>query len=631
MIGRTDPTSRVAVGSSLLALCVGLLSLTSLHAQSRGSDSAGSNQSQQTQTSATATEASDAAGKAKADTPESTVPLQSRVDLIPVRVVVRDMNGRPLANVRKQDFRVLEDGKPEDIAYFSVETAKALPQPLGLTDSTAGKAAVPSAEVAAAVGKGASNELDASFLPPAHFVAFLFDDVHIDTADLSRTRHAAIRFVDDSLEPTDRVAVYTISGQSELDFTANREKLNAALLGLRQRTMGDADTPGTRECPTIDYYQADRIVNAHDQDATNVAVYDALNCAYGDDPVALPQARILAMTTARRVNDAGEMQTGESFRRLEEVLQNLSSRPGQRSLVLLSPGFICPNNQYELADVIDRANRLNIFINTLDARGLYTPDLGDAGLAKVESQCGAACNGAGWLTTRDRVRAAGQSAQSQTLDALAEGTGGLSLHNNDLAGELRSLASLPEVSYLIAFTPRNLKYDGKFHKLKVSLATKEHVAIQARRGFYDPKRKVSAQESEKQELEQAVYSRETEEGVPVEFQTQYEKINPSDAKVTVLAHLDIGQIQFEKSGGRSDDDLIIVTALFDRNGKILRGIKKAVQLSLLDATLQKLRSTGMIVRTIFDVKPGNYLVRLVVLDANASQLWARSVVVQMPR
>jgi VWFA-related protein len=467
----------------MLVIWAAALLVVSSNAQFSPSDSTRADQSQQTTAPATTTQTPPATGQVKTNTEDLTViPLRSRADLIPIRVVVRDRQGSPVANLHKEDFRVFEDRKPQDISYFSVETPKTLSLMPETADSAGGKTIDPG------VQKKEPGEPTASSHPPAHFVALLFDDVHIAVEDLSRTRDAAIRFVEDSLSPTDRVAVLTISGQSELDFTANREMLHTALLGLRQRTMGDATTPGTRECPSIDYYQADRIVNQHDQEATNVAVYEALACAFGDDPVALSEARTLAMSAAQRVNDAGEMQTRESFRRLEEVVQSISSRPGQRSLVLLSPGFICPSNQYELADIIDRANRMNIFINTLDARGLYTSDLGDAGLAKVDSQCRlvSSCNG-GWIASRARVRTAGQSAQSQVLDALAEGTGGLDSHNNDLAGALLRLASLPEVSYLIAFTPHNLKYDGKFHSLKVKLDTNEHVTIQARRGFYDPK------------------------------------------------------------------------------------------------------------------------------------------------
>ena len=58
----------------------------------------------------------------------------------------------------------------------------------------------------------------------------------------------------------------------------------------------------------------------------------------------------------------------------------------------------------------------------------------------------------------------------------------------------------------------------------------------------------------------------------------------------------------------------IVGALFDRSGNLLTAIKKNVELSLLDTTLAELSRTGMTVKTSFDVKPGDYVVRLVVRD-----------------
>ena len=61
----------------------------------------------------------------------------------------------------------------------------------------------------------------------------------------------------------------------------------------------------------------------------------------------------------------------------------------------------------------------------------------------------------------------GQSARAALLDALADGTSGRSLHENELAKGRCNLVAVPEVSYLIAFTPHHLKYDGKFHSLKV--------------------------------------------------------------------------------------------------------------------------------------------------------------------
>jgi hypothetical protein len=60
---------------------------------------------------------------------------------------------------------------------------------------------------------------------------------------------------------------------------------------------------------------------------------------------------------------------------MEEALRRLAAMPGQRKLVLISPGFIISSLVAERVDAIDRANRSGIVIDTLDARGLYTPDL----------------------------------------------------------------------------------------------------------------------------------------------------------------------------------------------------------------------------------------------------------------
>ena len=72
---------------------------------------------------------------------------------------------------------------------------------------------------------------------PSHFVALLFDDLHmIDLSDLAYVRNAAVRLLD-TLQPADRVAIVTASGQVALDFTADRAKLRDTLAQLRYGPM----------------------------------------------------------------------------------------------------------------------------------------------------------------------------------------------------------------------------------------------------------------------------------------------------------------------------------------------------------------------------------------------------------
>src|SRR5258708_18966150 len=60
---------------------------------------------------------------------------------------------------------------------------------------------------------------------------------------------------------------------------------------------------------------------------------------------------------------------------MEEALGRLSGMPGQRKMVFISPGFILSTLFSERMDLVDRANRSGVVIDTLDARGLYTPDV----------------------------------------------------------------------------------------------------------------------------------------------------------------------------------------------------------------------------------------------------------------
>src|SRR5580704_3459547 len=55
------------------------------------------------------------------ETKEAPVQFTSRVNLVPVTVVVRDRDGHAVGNLTKEDFRLLDNGKPQVIARFSVE------------------------------------------------------------------------------------------------------------------------------------------------------------------------------------------------------------------------------------------------------------------------------------------------------------------------------------------------------------------------------------------------------------------------------------------------------------------------------------------------------------------------------
>jgi len=119
--------------------------------------------------------------------------------------------------------------------------------------------------------------------------------------------------------------------------------------------------------------------------------------------------------------------------------------PGQRVIVLVSPGFIMSTLQNDASDLVDRATRSNVVINTIDARGLYVPDvMGDIANPPRDS-----LRTAGYKST---YRVAAQSAQEDVLAEFADGTGGKFYHNrNDVDAAMREAGAAPEVSYVLGF------------------------------------------------------------------------------------------------------------------------------------------------------------------------------------
>jgi VWFA-related protein len=544
------------------------------------------------------------------NTRDSPTAFSVRVNLVPVRVVVRDAQGHAVATLREDDFKVFEDHKPQLISHFSVEIAPPPPpKPVG--------------EPGSAKPPDSANSPE-PLVRPTRFVALLFDDVHLPFGELARIRNIADKYVENSSLPSDRFAVFTISGLSQTDFTDDRAKLHEALLNIQPRPVTAGSSTGVGECPSVDYYQADLIQNQQDVQALTVAQNDALVCQFNNDQRFLPAALSVAQSTAQRVLSAGDMQTQYSFQRLREIVRRMSVVTGQRIIVLMSPGFLTPTREYELSEVIDAAARSNVVINTLDARGLYTVDASP----DISAPARGDPTVAGFHTSY-RVQA--QLRQSDVLFSLADGTGGLRFANsNDLAAGFRLVAAAPEVSYLIGFVPQNLKYDGHFHTVTVSLASKEKYTVQARAGFFAPKKGETPADAVKQEIEEAVLSQEEQHGLPVQLHTQYYKVDATDAKLAVLTHVDIGRIRFDKVDGRNRNDLTVVAALFDRNGNFITASEKVVEMRLRDTTLERLSNTGITVRTSFDVKPGGYLVRLVVRDSQAAQVSAENGVVEIP-
>jgi hypothetical protein len=225
------------------------------------------------------------------------------------------------------------------------------------------------------------------------------------------------------------------------------------------------------------------------------------------------------------------------------------------------------------------------------------------------------------------------SARRQTdgMQALALDTGGIFYNNNnDLEAGFRRAAGLPEAFYLLAFSPQNLKLDGNFHPIQVKLVLHKGLAVQARRGYYAPKKPTDPTVQEKEEIQEAVFSQDETHELPIDVHTQFFMKSDSDARITVLTRIDLHPLHFRKEEDRNLDNLTFVTVVFDRDGHVITGQEKSLQLRLRDVSLEKYLQTGITMRTLFDVKPGTYLVRAIVRDSESGQISGLNRTVEIP-
>jgi VWFA-related protein len=404
----------------------------------------------------------------------------TQAEAITADVVVLDKQGRPVRGLAKEDFTLLEDGRPQTIVGFQArELAPPGPEPpreVGASDERV------------AENKGSSERRGRTF-------AFLLDDLGTEILPMEEVKKTIAAWLNDKADPRDEITLATTSGDVWWSDRVGRGRSD--LLAVLSRAQGKRPRQPVSEWMTD--WEAYRI--AVYEDATGAAAASegsgtsARPASPGSSPAGVSGAAgnpNLLGRTLDRVYDRWltpsktpgfvRMRAMELYdaltRRIQSVLsavarlsRGLAGARGRKSILIFSDGFLNDTNQGGLDRAIDASQRGNTAVYFIDAKGLAgqsiyaadqvkAPRSGDVGVMSMEEA---------FLETAG-------------TESLAENTGGASIRNtNDLLGGLERVADESSVYYLLGYQPEKAP-DGKWHKLAVKVA-RPGVTVRTRRGY----------------------------------------------------------------------------------------------------------------------------------------------------
>jgi len=398
----------------------------------------------------------------------------TEAELVTIDVVVLDADGKPVPDLRREDFRILEDGRPQALAAF--EKVEAVLPPPAQRPLRGG----PARTAATNVGG-----------PPTHRTfAFVFDDLHIGPLNAERAKAEVLEFVNRESRPGDRLLLVTASDGRFWSTTlgASDARWTEALSRVRSQESA-GDSPAAR----MTHWEAMRIASFGDERLSErVARRRMLAVGCEPDPMASGGVACIggACCSGRPGRPGGcsclnslpgaEETYSLQSRRLDQTLRTLLSTVehlepirGRKAVVLLSEGFILDPTRDEFRTIRAYAARANVVVHFVDARGL---PVGPEFLSATVSR--------GSIPAQDiGPTLAAWKLEDDGTETLAAETGGLTLQTNDTLGALEQVAREFQVTYLLGFEPTNRKRDGGFRKVRVEV---DHPGLQvrARAGYF---------------------------------------------------------------------------------------------------------------------------------------------------
>jgi VWFA-related protein len=517
--------------------------------------------------------------------------IRVTVNLVQVDATVTDSKGVHVAELKPEDFEILEDGKPQKITHFSY-----------VPGAAGGASAVPASKPAPFHSLPPAISSPAPALRPEEVhrtIVLMADDLALTPEDIPRVRKAMRSFIDRHMQTTDLAAVMNTSGGmgAMQQLTNDKRQLYAAIDRIHYIPARSGQTwyvPVTQ--PTADHLleqERDRRLGAIRSPVLSVGTLNALAFA----------------------------------------IHGLWEMPGRKAIAFFSDGI-----SQSPGGIVQLANRASVAIYTLDARGLVSFDA-------TALDAGPAAGGIKMAHAREAPYRASQT----SLDQLARGTGGLFFHDeNDLVQDLATALDDMRSYYVIGYQPDRKDFEkvrgqAQFHKTEVRVL-RAGLRVRSRNGFVgipDPPAVPDGpvRKSGKEELRKALSSPFHSNAFPVQLSAFYSAAMHKDPKtgkrpavLRAMLAIDARGLKFNDTpDGKKQLDLDIEAEAYGADNEVVTSNDRTFHVAMAPDEAHETVSTGLLYAFEIEIAhPGPYQLRVAAWDANSERVGSASAFVEIP-
>jgi VWFA-related protein len=552
------------------ALCVAPVALSSQN-QDRAPEQA-QNQTQNPQqgqqqpqpTPAPTTPITPAGPPAPPPEPNAENTIRRSSDLVRIDVEVTDKSGKSLKGLHPEQFSVTDDGKPQQISIFTYQDIEAM------ETATADN----SKPIVVAIDSPArTSEAVQEQIRDHRMIVLFFDLSSMQQDDIERARVAASKFVEKQMTNADLVSIVAYASRLTVwaDFTNDRRTLAKAVAKLTPNVASDISNPLYAAAQNGEYDVQEYTGAAFTADETE---FNAFN-------------------------------TDQKLLAVQGLVNVLGAIPGRKAVIEFTGGITQTGeeNRTELRAATDAANRADVSIYSIDARGLFAEIPGGDVTAN-------AATGTSMFTGASVYHQMDSRQDSRdTLATLASDTGGRAFFDlGDLSEAFPKIQQENGGYYLLGYyLGAGVKHDGRWRPIRVKVNA-AGVHVRYRTGYYAPRDFQHLQNEGRQEqMADAMHSDNPVVELPLAVETSMFRLSDQQVYVPIAAKLSSSALEWaEKSGRRETAFDFAAQVRAAPSGQSVAELQDTIHVKLDPQMFQQVNQSSLLYQGGVVLAPGTY-------------------------